>query len=266
MPMWCSYMARGSSQTDFDAAVKKACQSYKKYFEFGTSEEVRIPHYYVSEIEKKLSNPERVKLLKKSYTKHISIHNLDDLDNESLFWLLIEKEFEIVVEESKYDRVAYNLLGHTTSLLIGKEIPIPLWPFAIKEWARARNKRELEAPPGKGGRASQYFRNKVIVTIIDDLVDKHGLTPTRNAKSKTKQSAADAAVKAYLITECGYPIAQAYDEEDRRDYEANYDKLYATFTKVWTNKDRLISSYWGITYTCWTTNQFPREFPLSELS
>lgn len=260
--MWCSYMARGSTQTDFDAAVEDACLRYPKYFEFGTNDEVRIPHYFVLEIEKKLSNPELVKLSKKSYTKHISIHNTD---NEFRPWHVIEKEFEIVVEVSKNDRFAYNLLGHTTSRLIDKEIPSSLWPFAIKEWARGYNKGELEAPPGKGGRASQYFRNKVIVTIIDDLVDKYGLTPTRNAKSKTKQSAADAAVKAYLITECGYPIAQAYDEEDRRDYEANYDKLYATFTKIWTNKDRLISSYRGIQHRCLTTSRFYRDYPMPEV-
>lgn len=260
--MWCSCMARGSTQTDFDAAVEDACLRYPKYFEFGTNDEARIPHYFVLEIEKKLSNPELVKLSKKSYTKYISIHNTD---NKFRPWHVIEKEFEIIVEVSKYDRFAYNLLRNTTSLLIDKEIPVSFWPFAIKKWASDHFKRESEAPRGKGGRAPQYFRNKVVATIIDDLVDKYGLTPTRNAKSKTKQSAADAAVRAYLITEYGYPIAQAYNEEDRRDYEANYDKLYATFTKVWTNKDRLISSYWRIQHTCLTTSRFYRDYPMPEV-
>ena len=253
-------MSRNSSQSIFDAAVKEACHSFKQHFEFGTSEEVRLSHHFISKIEKELSNPELVRLSKESYKKDNSIDQYDICVD----WKSFEREFEIIVRMSKYDMFAYNLLRNITSLLFEKKIPISSWPFAIEKWAGDNFKRRLKAPPGKGGRASQYFRDKVIVTIMGEVADKHGLTATRNTKSNTKHSAADAAVKAYLITINGYPEEHEYDEENKRDYEAKYDKLYSTVTKAWSEKGRLISPYHTIQIRCIVEAEFSKNFPLSE--
>ena len=252
-------MARGLTQAEFDAAVKEACRCFETYYELGRTEEERILKHYEIFINEQLLNPELVIKAKEAY-------EIDDriCQYEPYFdWKHIEAEFKIMVKLSKHREFTWKLLSNIAKHLHDKGIPVSLWPFALRKWVSDKLGDNLEPPPGNSGKPSEYYRNKVFVTIIRQLVKMHDMTPTRNTLSK-KFSAADAVVKAYLIIVNGYPEKKEYEDESRKKYEAYYDKLYSSTTKAWTNRDKLVSPFSEIQHRSIVEASVSRNIPLSE--
>ena len=244
-------------QVVFDGAVKEACRCFEKLFEPGTTEAERVSRYYISDIEMELSNPERVREAKDSY----SMDNYFDQYDPFSKWKFLETEFKVMAKLSKSDKFTWNLICNITKYLHDTEVPVTLWPFALRKWASNRLGDKLETPPKKSGRPSQYYRDLVFVIIIRHLVDMCEMAAT-SSEGTEGFSAADAVVKAYLITVACVAEEKEYEEI----YEEQHKREFSTVAKAWTNRHKLISPYSQIRDNCIIEALISRSIPLPELS